>query len=211
MGLEMMFFFHLVLWCLHRGDEHLWIYLRIVLWIYLNLSEFIYLLTDPSWSYLFLCLFIWFINRIHLKIKIDGTDTKRYCRLVKGPYKPMSYMDRAMYFSITVYSPRAPKTMKNKGVGHLKTRWLTTKTSKNVGTLGARAHGIYLLPYPFKTNPSIPPRISPKSSRWRSVFVMSKRGPGSLVLVTPPYPPPKNKGRWGRMGGEWMEFVVVFF
>ena len=32
--------------------------------------------------------------------------------------------------------PWAPKTMKNKGFGHLKTRWFTIKTSKNVGFRG---------------------------------------------------------------------------
>ena len=32
-----------------------------------------------------------------------------------------------------IYIPWAPKTMKNKGFGHLKTRLFTIKTSKNVG------------------------------------------------------------------------------
>jgi len=37
------------------------------------------------------------------------------------------------------YLPWAPKTMKNKGFGHLKTRLYTIKTSKNIGF---GAHGI---------------------------------------------------------------------
>ena len=36
----------------------------------------------------------------------------------------------------TIYIPWAPKTMKNKGFGHLKTRFCTIKTSKNVGFRG---------------------------------------------------------------------------
>ena len=40
----------------------------------------------------------------------------------------------------TFHIPWAPKTMKNKGFGHLKTRLFTIKTSKN---LGFGAHGIY--------------------------------------------------------------------
>ena len=101
-------------------------------------------------------------------------------------------MDRAMYYSITVYSPRAPKTMKNKGVGHLKTRWLTTKTSKNVGTLGARAHGIYLLPYPFKTNPSIPPKDITEVFKVEVGFCNVETGSGVVGVGNSSLPSPQK-------------------
>ena len=45
-----------------------------------------------------------------------------------------------------IYLPWAPKTMKNKGLGHLKTRWFTIKTSKHVGFGGK--NGIHA-PYKF--------------------------------------------------------------
>ena len=54
-------------------------------------------------------------------------------------------MDCAMYFSITVYSPWARKTMKTTDFFPPKTRWLTTKTPINVGTLGLMMV-FYLLP-----------------------------------------------------------------
>ena len=39
-------------------------------------------------------------------------------------------------FNHNVKHPRAPKTMKNKGFGHLKTRLFTIKNSKNLGIGG---------------------------------------------------------------------------
>ena len=44
---------------------------------------------------------------------------------------------------IYLYIPWAPKTVKNTGFGHLKTRLFTTKTSKNIGFGGPMVY-IYI-------------------------------------------------------------------
>ena len=62
--------------------------------------------------------------------------TKRICDYIKMTRLFLTRGINDLVVSPLFFLPWAPKTMKSKGLGHIKTRLFTTKTSKNVGVGG---------------------------------------------------------------------------